>query len=92
MDRQVIAGLKKIPTYNEVVHFIETDPVKIKMPNRVAELRRWDFRTTQFDNWMEHKTQDEVIRQAQFRQTEDTQPYARPEQRPLDGERPQEPW
>jgi hypothetical protein len=43
MDRQVIAGLKKIPTYNEVVHFIETDPVKIKMPSRVAELRRWDF-------------------------------------------------
>jgi hypothetical protein len=91
MDRQVVAGLKKIPTYGEVVRFIETDPVKIKMPNRVAELRRWDFRLTQYDNWMEHKTQDEVIRQAQFRQTEDNQPYARPEQRPLDGERPQEP-
>ena len=53
MDQQVIAGLKKIPTYNEVVRFIETDPVKIGYPNRVAELRRWDFRTTKYDNWLE---------------------------------------
>ena len=93
MDQQVIAGLKKIPTYNEVVRFIETDPVKIGYPNRVAELRRWDFRTTKYDNWMEQKTQDEVIRQAQFRQNESNhQPYTRPDQRPYEGSPPEEPW
>ena len=33
-------GLSKIPTYEELVNFIETDETKIKLPNRLAYFRR----------------------------------------------------
>ena len=33
-------GLSKIPTYEELVNFIETDETKIKLPNRSAYFRR----------------------------------------------------
>ena len=42
-------GLSKIPTYDELVNFIETDETKIKLPNRAAYFRRFHPFMTQDD-------------------------------------------
>ena len=83
MEREVkFGGLKGRPSYEALVRFMETDPVKIHMPNRAAEQMRWSFPMTQFDNYGHE--QREVVRQAQYRQGDDHAPPAPPNLRPGD--------
>ena len=42
-------GLKRRQTYEEVVEYIETDPDKVKYPNRAAKLLRNTFQLSQLD-------------------------------------------
>ena len=42
-------GLKKKPTYEEVIDYIENDPDKIKYPNRDAKFLRNSFELSQLD-------------------------------------------
>ena len=68
MERDIKDGLSIRPSYDQLVKYIEADPTKIKMPNRVADMWRWDFRMTEFDNWgvNDYKMQDEVQRRSQY--------------------------
>jgi hypothetical protein len=43
----LIDGLRRKPTYEEVIDYIENDPDKIKYPNRAARTLR---NTSQFKN------------------------------------------
>ena len=84
MEREVrFGGLKGRPSYEALVRFMETDPVKIHMPNRAAEQMRWSFPMTQFDNYG-HEQQREVARHAEYRQGDDRAPPAPPNLRPGD--------
>ena len=42
-------GLRRKPTYEEVIDYIEDDPGKIKCPNRQAKLLRHTFQLSQLD-------------------------------------------
>ena len=42
-------GLRRKPTYEEVIDYIEHDPDKIKYPNRTAKYLRNTFELSQFD-------------------------------------------
>lgn len=44
-------GLKKKPTYNELVNYIEDDPDKIKFPDRTAKYLRNSFQLSQLDGY-----------------------------------------
>lgn len=52
-------GLRKKPTYNELVNYIEDDPDKIKFPDRTAKYLRNSFQLSQLDGYgmqeMEHQ-------------------------------------
>ena len=42
-------GLRRKPTYEEVIDYIENDPDKIKYPNRAAKFMRNTFQLSQLD-------------------------------------------
>ena len=42
-------GLRRKPTYEEVIDYIEHDPDKIKYPNRRAKILRSSFELSQVD-------------------------------------------
>ena len=43
------SGLRRKPTYEEVIDYIENDPDKIKYPNRAAKFLRSTFQLSQLD-------------------------------------------
>ena len=43
-----VNDLKTLPTYEELIDYIERDPVKIKYPNRSAKLLRHSFQLSFF--------------------------------------------
>ena len=43
------SGLRRKPTYEEVIDYIENDPDKIKYPNRAAKFMRSTFQLSQLD-------------------------------------------
>ena len=43
------SGLRRKPTYEEVIDYIETDPDKVKYPNRTAKFLRSTFQLSQLD-------------------------------------------
>ena len=43
------SGLRRKPTYEEVISYIEKDPDKIKYPNRAAKFLRSTFQLSQID-------------------------------------------
>ena len=45
----MIEGLRRKPTYEEVIDYIENDPDKIKYPNRAANDLRNTFQLSQVD-------------------------------------------
>ena len=44
-------GLRKIPTYNELVDYIEEDPDTIRYPDRTAKLLRNSLELSQLDGY-----------------------------------------
>ena len=58
-----LAGLKRKPTYVEVVDYIERDPDRIKYPDRKAQIMRNSFELSQLDGLglLEMDQQNEII-------------------------------
>ena len=58
-----VAGLRRKPTYMEVVEYIENDPDRIKYPDRKAQIMRNSFELSQLDGLgpLEVDRQNEII-------------------------------
>jgi len=63
-------GLKKKPTYEEVLDYIERDPDKIKYPDRRAKILRSTHWLSQLDGegWNEFQTQERLFADEQLHQ------------------------
>ena len=64
-------GLRKKPTYNELINSIENDQPKIRYPDRTATLLRNSHYLSQFDgNLFDVDEQQKNVTKAQLRETE----------------------
>ena len=64
-------GLRKKPTFNELINYIEIEMPKIRYPDRTATLLRNSHYLSQFDgNLFDLEEQQKHIAKAQLRETE----------------------
>ncbi len=65
-------GLRKRPTYNQVVDYLENEQPKIKYPNRTASFLRNSPYLSQFDgdSWIDLEEQESNITKEQLKEAE----------------------
>ena len=64
-------GLRKKPTFNELINYLQNDQPKIRYPDRTATLLRNSHYLSQFDgNLFDLEEQQKNITKAQLRETE----------------------